>query len=212
MVPRILDAAERLFASRGPVGVSVRDIAAEAGLPHSAIYRYFESKDDVLRQVLLRGRTRQIERDSGSRAEGSTLEGAVGWLMTQNRGYLLAVARAAMEGETASSLGLDRSQASVTSTLELLESGRYPFPLRTDHDPRLIVAVLTALGIGWAVAEDWVVDALAIDDCDIGDVRQQVSEIMGSIMALGAGPRRECRDPETAQRREQASEDRHSSS
>lgn len=193
MVPQILDAAERLFALRGTAGVSIRHIAAEAGLPHSAIYRYFQSKDDVLRQVLLRGRQRQIERDERSRETERPLEGALQWLMTENRAYSLAVARAAMEGETSSSLGLDR-QTSAARTLRAIEDAEYPFEARTDHDPRMIVAALMAMSIGWAVSEDWIVDSLSIDHCDIESVRQQVSEIMGSMMALGGGPRKDCRN------------------
>jgi len=193
MIPQILDGAERLFAQRGTTSVSIRDIAAEAGLPHSAIYRYFESKDDVLRQVLLRGRQRQIERDVRSRETGRPLEGALEWLMTENRAYVLALARAAMEGETSTSLGLDR-QTSGARTLRALDEAEYPFEVRTDHDPRMVVAALMAMSVGWAVAEDWIVDALSIDYCAIASVRQQVGEIMGSMMALGGGPRKDCRN------------------
>ena len=132
MIPQILDGAERLFAQRGTANVSIRDIAAEAGLPHSAIYRYFESKDDVLRQVLLRGRQRQIERDERSRETERPLEGALEWLMTENRAYVLALARAALEGETSTSLGLDRQTSGAAPC------GRWtrPIPLRGEDGPR----------------------------------------------------------------------------
>jgi AcrR family transcriptional regulator len=104
LVPRILDAAERLFAEHGPVNVSIRRIAAEAGLPHSAVYRYFESKDEVVRQVVVRGRARQVERD---RHAGASTEGAIEWLIAHNRAYALVVTRLALQGETTSSLGMD---------------------------------------------------------------------------------------------------------
>jgi len=188
MIPRILDAAERLFAQSGTTSVSIRDIAAEARLPHSAIYRYFHSKEDVLREVLLRGRARQIERDARSRMAGRTLDDAVEWLMTTNRAYMLAIARAAMEGETPSSLGLDPSEGPAAQSLRILERGEYPFGVRSSHDPRIIIAALMALSIGWAVAEKWVVDSLALQDRDIAVVRREIGQIMGSLMTLGAGP------------------------
>ena len=50
MVPRILDAAEQLFSPCGLSSVSIRDIAAQADIPHSAIYRYFEGKDEIVRR------------------------------------------------------------------------------------------------------------------------------------------------------------------
>jgi AcrR family transcriptional regulator len=192
MVPRILDAAERLFARRGPFGVSVRDIAREASIPHSAIYRYFESKDALLRSVLERGRARQRERDVRSRRVGDPLGGAVEWLMTGNRAYMLTAARAALEGQTATSLGLERDEAAGRQLLRVLEGERYEFSARADHDPRMIAAAVMALAMGWAVAEEWVLDAAGLEDCDVQKVRQELSEIMGSLMALGRGERGEC--------------------
>ncbi len=47
----ILDAAARLFARKGVNSATMSDIAAEAGLSAGAIYRYFGSKDDLLRAV-----------------------------------------------------------------------------------------------------------------------------------------------------------------
>jgi AcrR family transcriptional regulator len=43
----ILDAAVRVFASRGVAAATMAEIAEEAGLSAGAIYRYFESKQDL---------------------------------------------------------------------------------------------------------------------------------------------------------------------
>jgi AcrR family transcriptional regulator len=47
----ILEAAARLFARRGLNGATMADIAAEADLSAGALYRYFSSKDDLMRAV-----------------------------------------------------------------------------------------------------------------------------------------------------------------
>ena len=52
----ILDAAERLFAERGFSGVSVREIAADAGLRNQAsLYNHFRNKRAMYEAVLGRG-------------------------------------------------------------------------------------------------------------------------------------------------------------
>jgi AcrR family transcriptional regulator len=68
----ILDAAERHFAERGFDGVSMREIAADAGLRNQAsLYHYFEHKQALYEAVLQRGVGLLIDvvadtRDSGS--------------------------------------------------------------------------------------------------------------------------------------------------
>lgn len=52
----ILDAAERLFAGRGFDGVSVREIAADAGLKNQAsLYHHFAHKQAIYESVVRRG-------------------------------------------------------------------------------------------------------------------------------------------------------------
>lgn len=49
---RIIDAAADLFAGQGFRAVSLRDIAAHAGLTHAGLLHHFASKDEVLVRVL----------------------------------------------------------------------------------------------------------------------------------------------------------------
>lgn len=48
----ILDAATELFAERGYRAVSLRDVASAAGLSHPGLLRHFDSKADLLREVV----------------------------------------------------------------------------------------------------------------------------------------------------------------
>ena len=63
----ILDAAEKLFAERGFTAVSVRDIAAEAGVSHALVHRYLGSKEQVYRAML--GRRETVIRDAATPEE-----------------------------------------------------------------------------------------------------------------------------------------------
>ncbi|TXL62759.1 TetR/AcrR family transcriptional regulator [Aeromicrobium terrae] len=47
VVERILDAAERLFASEGPRGVGMAAIAEAAGCSRATLYRYFENRREL---------------------------------------------------------------------------------------------------------------------------------------------------------------------
>ncbi len=49
---QILDAARPEFAQRGFAAPAVRGIAAAAGVKASNLYRYFESKDSIIREIL----------------------------------------------------------------------------------------------------------------------------------------------------------------
>ena len=51
---RIEEAATRLFVKKGVTETSVRDIAREIGLSEGALYRHFESKDDLVWQAFER--------------------------------------------------------------------------------------------------------------------------------------------------------------
>jgi AcrR family transcriptional regulator len=65
----ILDAAERRFADRGFAGVSVREIAADAGLKNQAsLYHHFRDKRALYEAVLARGLEPIISMVAESRA------------------------------------------------------------------------------------------------------------------------------------------------
>lgn len=48
----ILDAAQKIFTSKGYAEAGIADIAAELAIGHGTIYRYFENKRDIAAQVL----------------------------------------------------------------------------------------------------------------------------------------------------------------
>jgi AcrR family transcriptional regulator len=52
---KILDAALKLFALKGFDGTSVSGIAKEAGVAKGLIYNYFESKEEIVHQIVVAG-------------------------------------------------------------------------------------------------------------------------------------------------------------
>ncbi len=74
---RLLAAAVRLYAERGPASVSTRDIAAAAGVHQGLIYHYFGSREDLMGRAL-------------ERANRSVVEAAVGAGRFDRRGLIFA--------------------------------------------------------------------------------------------------------------------------
>jgi AcrR family transcriptional regulator len=69
----ILDAAERRFAERGFAGVSVREIASDAGLRNQAsLYHHFKNKKALYEAVLSRGVEPILEMVAASDAPSDT--------------------------------------------------------------------------------------------------------------------------------------------
>ena len=52
---RLCDAAERLFADKGPDAVTMRQLASELGVSPMTPYRYFQDKEDILAAVRTNG-------------------------------------------------------------------------------------------------------------------------------------------------------------
>lgn len=77
---RLCEAAERLFAEKGPDAVTMRQLASELGVSPMTPYRYFADKEDILATVRANGFNRFAEaletaysKASGARAKGSAV-------------------------------------------------------------------------------------------------------------------------------------------
>jgi AcrR family transcriptional regulator len=69
---RLCEAAERLFAEKGPEAVTMRQLAGELGVSPMTPYRYFRDKDDILAAVRTNGFDRFAEALETARAAAPT--------------------------------------------------------------------------------------------------------------------------------------------
>ena len=134
---RLCEAAERLFAEKGPDAVTMRQLSAELGVSPMTPYRYFEDKDDILAAVRTSGFTRFAERLEAARAgvKGPKARGeAVGE----------AYVAFALENPHSYKLMFDLNQPNVEKYPELIAAGARARATMTDHVKDSIAAGLFA--------------------------------------------------------------------
>ena len=160
----ILDASEKLFAERGFTAVTVRDIAAEAGVSHALVHRYLGSKEQVYRAML--SRRENVIRDAAP-AEGDLTEATRLMLreaVLNQRGYVRLIAHSALHG-----LSNDKTVGQFAATARLVELARQTAADEGEArdpeapDPRFVIASVVAMLIGWSAAREWVLRASDLD-------------------------------------------------
>jgi AcrR family transcriptional regulator len=77
----ILDAAERVFGRRGFGAAKMADIAREAGLAAGTLYNYFESKEEIVRALIVQRGDEFIARMEALAAEPGGLEEVLGHIV-----------------------------------------------------------------------------------------------------------------------------------
>jgi len=161
---RILDAARMLFAERGYTAVSVREIAAAAGVSHALVHRYLGGKKEVYRAVL--SRDEDTIRDTAAGEEdllqATRLMLREAW--EKERTYVRLLAHSALH-----CLPFDRTIGHFPATERLIELAAATVPAGETSDPsgpgpRFVVISLVAMLFGWAAARDWLLAAAGLQD------------------------------------------------
>lgn len=158
----ILDAAEELFAQHGYTAVTVREIAAAAGVSHALVHRYLGSKEDVYRAMLVRRETvihdAAPDQDDLLVATRLMLEEAL-----HQRRYLRLIMHSALHG-----LPYSRTSGRFAATERLIELAQEAAARDPDRgpdalDPRFVIASFVAMLLGWNAGRDWLLPAVGLD-------------------------------------------------
>ena len=176
----MLDAAEELFAAHGFTAVSVRDIAKQAGVSHALVHRYLGNKDDIYRKVLQRNEDVMLAAAAGT----DDLMEAVAHMFREglaHRQYLRLVTHSALHG-----LPFEATMGRFPATellVELAGRSKGESPSCGDVDPRLVIAAVVALYLGWISLEPWLVPAAGLQDEDEAMLLAQLERVIGCLIA-----------------------------
>jgi AcrR family transcriptional regulator len=177
VIGKVVAAARRLFAERGPAAVPLREIAREAGVNYGLIHQYIGSKDDLLRLVFQSASLDSAE--EFGRADNA--REAIDFLMRQRSpefGRMLA--RSLLEGRDPAAL-LDRSPAIAELSRRIGEEAAVQGELGP-QDPRVIAAMLITLSLGWGLYGDFVRTVAGLSDFTAQEVKDRMyAEALASV-------------------------------
>lgn len=155
----LIETATRLFAERGPAGVGVREIAAEAGVNHGLIHRHFGSKEGLL-QAVMKDLSDKAVREIGEATEGESVADVLVPLLADTsaaQAHWRILARAMLDGRTPESL-----QDRFPVYERLLAASRRRNP--SHMTPEALTSLIMATGLGMLVFGPWIRAATGQDD------------------------------------------------
>ncbi len=150
----LIEAATTLFAERGPGAVSVRDVAAQAGVNHGLVHRHFGSKEALVTAVLDHLVTELRE---ALAAQASANPEELFDAVAVREDYWRVLARALLDGHT--DWLADGSFPVIAKGIEGVEALKQNGDLAPDLDAQAVVATFVAVGLGWLVFEPFIAAA-----------------------------------------------------
>jgi AcrR family transcriptional regulator len=179
----VTEAAERLFRERSPADVTLREIAAEAGVNHSLLYRYFRTKEAILASVFYNV-VANIRANFIEAPEGRAALREVQYLHDAP-GYARALAWAILEGTN-----LDLLFTDPDADGEPREEPTSAAPLKqprsdTEIDSRVVVASFLVLAMGWDLYEPYLLRITGMEGVDKAVLNDHLIRISNALLALG---------------------------
>lgn len=151
----ILDAAERLVLDQGFSSMSVQQVAEHAGIGKGALYREFESKNEVLEALLTRGTARLLDqvRERSSKSTppltlSATYRFGVEALLDDRLMIAAFLDDSAVLGTHAQRANDGRYQDRVEWLTDYIASLQADGTLRSDASPAAISLALSSFTIG----------------------------------------------------------------
>jgi AcrR family transcriptional regulator len=168
VVAAVLDAAERLFALRGPAQVSLREIAHEAQVNIGLIHRHIGSKDALVSAVLDRFRREGVERVHAVGSWDELVD--LAFTPTQHFfDYTDLLAWLLLEGVEPTSL------TGGESPLDRVVDGQADEAATALDVPRDAVAALLAMAYGWQLFGPYIARTLRYSEDEAAELGRRVA-------------------------------------
>jgi len=180
----LVAAAMELFSLRGPTAVSVRQVAARAGVNHALVFRHFGSKDGLIQAVW----DRVVEDLAGRVVRAPDYQGftALTEALAESETIWRLLVRAILDGkgETIAANPYRFVDAMVWATARGQEAGM----VETRIHARLVVAMVCAMGIGWLIFHPVLIPLLGLPDREPAQHRQALRNTAVQLLGWHGAP------------------------
>jgi AcrR family transcriptional regulator len=187
---RLLEAAKEIFEENGFLNARISDISQRANLSHGSFYHYFESKEQIFREVakavddrLTQPLTEIVLDDTSGASPIERLRSALRVHFEQYRdearimGVIEQVSRYDAEVNAARQKQHRFHSGKIADSIRALQKRGMADP---DLDPVLAAAAIGALT--YRFAELWLVEGVV--DADIDHATEQVARILVNVMGV----------------------------
>jgi len=155
----ILESAVKLFTKNNYSEVSIRDIAAEAGINHGLIHRHFGTKEELRRQALLLIDSK-MRRSIGTPESLYDAMMASAEIVGKDDSYWKMTARFLLDQE----IGKNPVDNYLKDIVKLAEKDQLNGKINQETDPRFIVCALAAFGLGIDQFHSYLLPSTGLND------------------------------------------------
>jgi AcrR family transcriptional regulator len=151
---KIIQATRTVFAKKGYHDATMDDIARELGVSKGALYSYFKSKEDLLKEISLQGhQTLRVILAETSRCKSleTALEQVYTMITERYKGNLhshFEIVSLASHDEKIRKIVFEDYQKDITAVEAFVEEKKKRGFIRTDVDARVLAELFTALYMG----------------------------------------------------------------
>ena len=175
----LVDAASRLFAERPSGRVTVREIAARADVNPALVHRYFDSKENLMRAAIeqsQRAIAANLPRITDVRHDATLLYRAT----MSEREFVAVLARASLDGVLPD---FPPGYPTMGGLVRRIEADLGSGPAGR-HDPRVVVACLSSLALGYSLFGEFVRRGTGLDDLPDEKLDAGIQEVLLEIVGL----------------------------
>ncbi len=175
----LIEAAAELFSKYGLEAVSVRDIAAKAGVNHGLIHRHFGSKE-ILRRKTQEFLAAGIREGVGIPTDFEDALLKAFDTLEKKPAFWRVLARTFLDGEDHGDVQSDFPF--LKYLVELARQGQAERKITTAYEPRFLVAAVVAFGLGMMVFERFILPGTGLEKEPREDIQQKMNAALSTFL------------------------------